>query len=93
MTLPRSGLRVQIPSIALFLLKTFNNSEHLYFPDFYVKDLDLYIEVKGYETERDKVKWNTCKNKGIKLLVLKKNEIYQIKNNNFISIENFDIIK
>lgn len=71
----------------------FNNSEHLYFPDFYVKDLDLYIEVKGYETERDKIKWNTCKNKGIKLLVLKKNEIYQIKNNNFISIENFDIIK
>lgn len=53
----------------------------------------LYIEVKGYETERDKIKWNTCKNKGIKLLVLKKNEIYQIKNNNFISIENFDIIK
>ena len=39
----------------------------------------INIEVKGYETERDKVKWNTCKNKGIKLLVLKKNEIYQIK--------------
>lgn len=28
-----------------------------YFPDFYIPSLDLYIEVKGYATERDQAKW------------------------------------
>ena len=26
-------------------------------PDFYVKELDGYLEVKGYETELDRCKW------------------------------------
>lgn len=29
-----------------------------YCPDFYVKDWDAYIEVKGYETELDRIKWS-----------------------------------
>lgn len=28
-----------------------------YIPDFYLPDLDLYIEVKGYSTLRDELKW------------------------------------
>lgn len=28
-----------------------------YNPDFYLPDQDLYIEVKGYETDRDRAKW------------------------------------
>lgn len=32
-------------------------STHSYYPDFYVKELDTYFEVKGYETERDRQKW------------------------------------
>lgn len=34
-----------------------NNSWHLYFPDFYLIDLDILIEVKGYKTARDDAKW------------------------------------
>lgn len=36
----------------------FENSEHRYFPDFYLLDYDLYIEIKGYCTEKDKAKWD-----------------------------------
>lgn len=35
-----------------------NRSEHLYFPDFYLPDKDIYIEVKGYKTDRDEAKWS-----------------------------------
>lgn len=53
------------------------NKIHLYFPDFYLPDYDIYIEVKGYERERDRCKWKVVPN----LLVLKKKEIEQIRNN------------
>jgi len=33
------------------------NGERTYFPDFYIVSMDLYVEVKGYETERDSAKW------------------------------------
>lgn len=38
-----------------------NNSWHLYFPDFWLEELDIYIEVKGYKTERDNAKWSQFK--------------------------------
>ena len=53
---------------------------HLYFPDFYLPKYKLYIEVKGYETKRDRAKW---KNFPKKLLILKNNEIKLIKQNKF----------
>jgi hypothetical protein len=34
-----------------------NNKEHKYFPDFYISEFDYYIEVKGFETDRDHCKW------------------------------------
>lgn len=34
---------------------------HLYFPDFYIKKYDLYIEVKGYKRDRDVAKWEQFK--------------------------------
>ncbi len=43
-----------------------------YCPDFYLIDLDTYIEVKGYETDLDRCKWSQFKEK---LVVLKKKEI------------------
>lgn len=49
-----------------------NNSWHLYFPDFYLIDYDLFIEVKGYQRDRDIEKWKVLDN----LLVIKKKEIY-----------------
>jgi len=53
-----------------------NNKIHLYFPDFYLIDYDKYIEVKGFERERDRCKWKVVNN----LIILKKNEIQLIKN-------------
>ncbi|MBR2247609.1 MAG: hypothetical protein IJ880_11435 [Bacilli bacterium] len=32
------------------------NSEHTYYPDFYNKDTNEYIEIKGYENDKDKEK-------------------------------------
>ena len=48
----------------------------LYFPDFYLPVLDLYIEVKGYKTERDIAKWEVLTN----LVVLEKEHIYNLDN-------------
>lgn len=53
------------------------NGTRKYFPDFYLPDFDVYVEVKGYETERDLAKWKNIPN----LVVFKLNEIKQIKNN------------
>lgn len=61
----------------------FNNSIHSYYPDFYLPDFDLYIEVKGMETEKDRAKWRDFPNnrhlfiiKGDKLISqLKKGEV------------------
>ena len=54
--------------------------ERTYFPDFYIPSLSLYVEVKGYETDRDKAKWDQFKNK---LCILKKAELNKIKNGQF----------
>ena len=51
------------------------NGVRNYFPDFYLSDYDLYIEVKGNQTERDVSKWSVVKN----LMILKKKEIYDLK--------------
>jgi hypothetical protein len=34
-----------------------NGSKSTYQPDFYVKDWDTFLEIKGYETELDRAKW------------------------------------
>lgn len=56
-----------------------NGSTHIYYPDFYLIDYDKYIEVKGYQRDRDLAKWFVVKN----LIVLKKDEINKIKNDCF----------
>lgn len=56
-----------------------NNSIHLYFPDFYLIDYNIFIEVKGYERDRDRCKWSSLQN----LIVLKKTEIELIKSKKF----------
>lgn len=40
-----------------------DNGWHLYFPDFYLPALNVYIEVKGYHQDRDDAKWSQFKNK------------------------------
>lgn len=56
-----------------------NNSYHRYFPDFYLPKYDRYIEVKGYETERDKEKYKCIKD----LILIKGNDINKIRNNSY----------
>ena len=56
-----------------------NEEIKTYFPDFYLEQIDLYVEVKGYETDRDKAKWKSVPN----LLVLKEKEIKLIQQNKF----------
>jgi hypothetical protein len=56
-----------------------NGSKHIYYPDFYLPDLDIYIEVKGYQRDRDLAKWKVIKN----LVVIRYGEINQIKDNTF----------
>lgn len=55
-----------------------NNEWHLYFPDFYLEDIGLFIEVKGYQRERDIAKWLYFKKP---LLIIKKNEINKLIKN------------
>ena len=50
------------------------NDIHLYYPDFYIPSLDLYIEVKGYKRDRDDYKWKSISN----LIVIKQKEITAI---------------
>lgn len=42
-----------------------------YTPDFYIFDLNVYVEIKGYETEKDRCKWRDFPHH---LIVLKKEE-------------------
>jgi len=62
------------------------NGERTYFPDFYIPSKDLYIEIKGYETERDRAKWSQFPKQ---LCVLKEREIKQIRNNTFNNFNHF----
>lgn len=50
------------------------NDTHLYYPDFYIPSMDLYIEVKGYKRSRDEYKWKSVSN----LIVIKRKEINAI---------------
>lgn len=47
-----------------------------YQPDFYLRDLDVYIEVKGYETDLDRCKWSQFPKK---LLVVRKDDIKNLE--------------
>jgi hypothetical protein len=54
----------------------YNNSWHLYFPDFLLLDSNILIEVKGYQTDRDLAKWQSVDKK---LIVLKKKDMLSLE--------------
>lgn len=56
------------------------NGSRTYFPDFYLPESDMWIEVKGYETERDIAKWESMINVHKKNLNIVKSK--EIKNLN-----------
>ena len=67
-----------------------NESHHRYFPDFKLLDYDnVFIEVKGYERDRDKAKWEQFPHK---LIIIKKEEIEKLKTNRFqLTFENLAV--
>lgn len=71
------GLNPKRPNIAF---KYTWNGERLYHPDFYIETLDLYVEVKGYETDRDRAKWSQFPKT---LRIIKAAEINQIRQGRF----------
>ena len=55
------------------------NGKRLYYPDFFLSELDRYVEVKGYERDRDRAKWSVVPN----LLVVKEYDIRKIRNGTY----------
>jgi len=54
----------------------FENKQREYFPDFYLPDFDIYIEVKGWKQNKDLKKWEQFPKK---ILVIDKNSIYNLQ--------------
>jgi len=54
----------------------FEDKQRQYYPDFYLKDYNVFVEVKGYETEKDKAKWMQFP---FKLLIVKRKEIFDLE--------------
>lgn len=57
----------------------YKGKKHIYYPDFYLPQLNIYIEVKGYKREKDEYKWKALNN----LIVVKRKEIEDIHLNKF----------
>ena len=55
----------------------FDGKQRRYTPDFYLKESDTYIEIKGYKTEKDEAKWNQFP-KYRKLEVLRKKDLISL---------------
>lgn len=60
------------------------NGERTYYPDFYLPKHNIYVEIKGYEKERDRAKWNQFPEK---LLVVKRSQIEKIEKGAILSFE------
>jgi hypothetical protein len=56
------------------------NGLRTYYPDFYLPELDLFVEVKGYEIDRDRAKWQAFPHS---LRIIKLKEIRAIRKNAF----------
>lgn len=56
------------------------NGTRKYFPDFYLRDMNMYVEVKGYETDRDRAKWSAFPKQ---LTIIRKKDIIEIRQGNW----------
>ena len=59
-----------------------HNIKSTYTPDFYLVESDTYVEVKGYETEKDRCKWRDFPHA---LKILRKQDVDNIKKGQLIS--------
>ena len=53
----------------------YENITRQYYPDFYLPDYDVYIEVKGWERDKDVAKWSQFPDK---LVIIDKTNIYTL---------------
>ena len=58
----------------------YNDKERKYTPDFYLLESQCYIEIKGYETDKDKAKWSQFPSH-LTLKVLKEKELKSLRLN------------
>lgn len=75
-----AGLNPQRPSKAF---KYCWHGDRWYHPDFYLESKDLYVEVKGYETDRDRAKWSQFPEK---LCIIREQQITQIRKGLFAGL-------
>jgi hypothetical protein len=61
----------------------FWKGKRTYFPDFYLPVQNIFVEVKGYETERDLAKWSFFPNN---LMIIKKQDIINIRKECFVRL-------
>tara|TARA_Y100000034_G_C6892857_1_gene411096 strand:- start:1954 stop:2547 length:594 start_codon:yes stop_codon:yes gene_type:complete len=61
----------------------YDNKDRMYTPDFYLPDDGVYIEVKGYKTEKDQAKWLQFPHE---LKVVMKDEVKMIKDGVFTKV-------
>ena len=57
----------------------YKDKKHIYYPDFYLPDYNVYVEVKGYKRDKDEYKWKVINN----LIIILQEDIKLIRNNEF----------
>lgn len=57
----------------------YKGKKHIYYPDFYLPQLNIYVEVKGYKREKDEYKWKSLTD----LIVILSDDIKKIKDGTF----------
>lgn len=55
------------------------NGNKIYYPDFYLPEINIFVEVKGFERPRDIAKWSVVDN----LAIIRAHEIKKIKLDTF----------
>jgi hypothetical protein len=54
----------------------FEEKQRFYTPDFYLIETQEYVEIKGYETEKDRAKWSAFP---LKLKIIKGKELFKLE--------------
>lgn len=57
------------------------NGKRKYCPDFFLKQYNCYVEVKGYKTDRDEAKWKQFTKK---LIIVEKKDIPKLLDNTYV---------
>lgn len=74
----KNNIPVEQPNIGFSYI--FEDKERTYFPDFYLPNIDTWVEIKGYKTDTDIAKWYYIQNRhNKKLLIIDKTNIHNFE--------------